>query len=156
LAELRSLSAILRGIGTMPANRLVVQRVRASVFVRCVGNLRELEPFRGAWDDLAGGSVFRSWTWLSTWWRHYGESDPRRELRAALVFREQSAQPEALLAVLPCYVESSWTQGRVLRLVGDGEVCSDHGGLLALPGEAGAAAQAIAAELAQRDDWDLL
>ena len=36
-------------------------------------NLNDLLPYRDAWDGLAGGSVFRGWTWLTAWWRHYGE-----------------------------------------------------------------------------------
>jgi len=130
------------------------------VLVRCVQSLPELEPFRDAWDALAGGCVFRSWTWLSTWWRHYGQGDPRRELRVWLAFRARRGEPESLVAVLPCYIEASWTRGRVLRLLGDGEVCSDHLGLLGPLAEAGGAlgnaAEVIATELAQRGDWDLL
>jgi len=126
------------------------------VIVRCVENLAELEAYRGPWDALASGCIFRSWTWLSTWWRHYGEGDRRRELRVFLAFREPSTKPESLAGVLPCYVDSSWTQGRVLRLLGDGEACSDHVGLLALPSVASDAAEHITVHLAARGDWDLL
>jgi CelD/BcsL family acetyltransferase involved in cellulose biosynthesis len=124
--------------------------------VRCVENWAEFEPYREAWDALTGGCVFRSWTWLSTWWKHYGEGHPRRALRVFLTLRDGSGNPSALVAVLPCYVESSWTQGRVLRLLGDGEVCSDHLGVLASSAEADCASDAIAACVAGRDDWDLL
>jgi CelD/BcsL family acetyltransferase involved in cellulose biosynthesis len=125
------------------------------VYVRCVDNWNELERYRNAWDALAEGAVFRSWTWLSTWWRHYGESDARRELRVYLAFNDIAAQAESLVGVLPGYVEASWTQGRVLRLLGDGEVCSDHLGLLAAA-NADQAAAAIATFIAESDDWDLL
>jgi CelD/BcsL family acetyltransferase involved in cellulose biosynthesis len=125
------------------------------VYVRCIDNWAELDRYRNAWEALAEGSVFRSWTWLRTWWRHYGEPDARRELRVYLAFSDVAAGPESLAAVLPCYVEASWTQGRVLRLLGDGEVCSDHLGLLVkVNAEQGAAA--IATYLAESDDWDLL
>jgi hypothetical protein len=86
-----------------------------------------LEPFRDAWDRLAGDITFRSWTWLSTWWRHYGADDSRQKL---FVVTAQSGDG-ALLAALPCYLTSSVIQGHTLRLLGDGEVCSDHLGLLA-------------------------
>ena len=125
------------------------------MYVRCVNNWAELDRYRHAWDTLAEGSVFRSWTWLSTWWRHYGEPDARRELHVYLAFSEVSASPESLAAVLPCYVEASWTQGRVLRLLSDGEVCSDHLGLLAAA-NAEQSATAIATYVAESDDWDLL
>ncbi len=59
-------------------------------------------------------------------------------------------------AVLPCYLENTLVRGRVLRLMGDGEACSDHLGLLASPTERHAAAEAIADCLVERDDWDLL
>jgi CelD/BcsL family acetyltransferase involved in cellulose biosynthesis len=40
--------------------------------------------------------------------------------------------------------------------LGDGEVCSDHLGLLSACAESAGEAEAIAACVAQRDDWDLL
>ena len=126
-----------------------------AVHVRCIDNLSELEPCCGAWDALANGCVFQSWSWLSTWWRHYGERGSRRELRVYLAFSELSANPASLTGVLPCYVEASWSQGRVLRLLGDGEVCSDHLGLLANTDSADVAA-AIALHLAECAEWDLL
>ena len=125
------------------------------MYVRCVDNLAELQRYRGEWDALSRGCVFRSWTWLSTWWRHYGELGGRRELRVYLAFSDVSAEPASLAGVLPCYVDASWSQGRVLRFLGDGEVCSDHLGLLATSHAAHAPA-AIATYLADSGDWDLL
>jgi CelD/BcsL family acetyltransferase involved in cellulose biosynthesis len=125
------------------------------VDVRCVENIAELEPYRHAWDALAGGCVFRSWPWLTTWWRHYGEGAERRGLRVLLAFDDASAESKGLIGVLPCYVEATWSQGRVLRLLGDGEVCSDHIGVLTNT-NADAVAGCFATHLAERDDWDLL
>jgi CelD/BcsL family acetyltransferase involved in cellulose biosynthesis len=126
------------------------------VYVRCVENLAELERYRCVWDALADGCVFRTWTWLTTWWRHYGEGSRSRGLRVVLVFRGESAGLESLVGVLPCYVDSSWSQGSVWRLLGDGDVCSDHAGLLAEASVAGEVAELLAAHLADRTDWDLL
>jgi CelD/BcsL family acetyltransferase involved in cellulose biosynthesis len=95
--------------------------------------------------------VFRSWTWLGTWWRHYGAG--RRLCVIVALADETDAAPAA---ILPGYVERSVVRGRVLRLVGDGEVCSDHLGLLTGRGDEVEAARAIASHLAARDDWDLL
>jgi CelD/BcsL family acetyltransferase involved in cellulose biosynthesis len=53
------------------------------------------------------------------------------------------------------YCLPKWSHGRVLRLLGDGEVCSDHTGLLAASNYE-AVAGAIAAAMAERTDWDLL
>src|SRR5207253_1763278 len=86
---------------------------------------------------------FRRWTWLTTWWRHYGgdgeavtaaERGLRRELAVLLAFDDSASgadDPNYLLGILPCYVTRSLAQGRVLRLLGDGEVCSEHVGLMA-------------------------
>jgi CelD/BcsL family acetyltransferase involved in cellulose biosynthesis len=126
------------------------------VYVRCVESLTALEPYASAWDALAGGCVFRSWTWASTWWRHYGEGDARRELRVLLAFREKDGDAASLVGVLPCYLETRWGTGRVLRLLGDGEACSDHVGLVAMSAEADDAGAALAAHVASCDEWDLI
>jgi CelD/BcsL family acetyltransferase involved in cellulose biosynthesis len=127
-----------------------------TVLVRCCDNLHQWETVRDDWDRLADGCAFRTWTWLSCWWRHYGPANPARQLRIILAYANEGAEPPRLIAALPCYVENSWAQGRVLRLLGDGEVCSDHLGLLAVPPLAIEAAQTIAAHLVERTDWDLL
>jgi CelD/BcsL family acetyltransferase involved in cellulose biosynthesis len=126
------------------------------VYVRCIENLADLEPMRAAWDALARGCPFRSWAWIATWWRHYGEAMASRKLRITCVFRDETSQPASLIGVLPSYIDASWSQGRVLRLLGDGEVCSDHIGLLTAAGAEEAIAGAVAAELLQRANWDLL
>jgi CelD/BcsL family acetyltransferase involved in cellulose biosynthesis len=122
---------------------------------------------------LAGDCVFRTWTWLSTWWRHYGsdgdaategERRRRRQLFLLLAIDEPDAatgvretkSPTALIAVLPCYLTHSLVRGRVLRLLGDGQVCSDHLGMLASPTHATAAATAIAKHLVANSDWDFV
>ncbi|RIK72268.1 MAG: hypothetical protein DCC67_19505, partial [Planctomycetota bacterium] len=96
------------------------------MFVRCVENLAELAPYRHAWDALAGDCVFKSATWLAAWWRHYGAGYPQRRLAVWLALARQDASADALVAALPCYLETTWTRGPILRLLGDGEVCSDH------------------------------
>jgi CelD/BcsL family acetyltransferase involved in cellulose biosynthesis len=126
------------------------------VYVRCVTNLSELEPYRAAWASLDGGCPFRSHSWITTWWRHYGEASRTRELRVWLAFHSEAAEANTLAGALPAYLDASWIQGRALRLIGDGEVCSDHIGLLAAPGSDEAVAGAIAAAISDQDDWDLL
>ena len=119
-------------------------------------NLNDLQPYRDAWGRLAGGVVFRGWTWLSTWWRHYGEGRPERSLEVFIAFDGDDAGPDAVRAILPAYVESTWTQGRVLRLLGDGETCSDHLGLLALESARADACASIARAIAEDQNWELL
>jgi CelD/BcsL family acetyltransferase involved in cellulose biosynthesis len=127
-----------------------------TVHIRCFENLDELQPHAAAWDALAAGCVFRSWTWQSTWWRHYGKENGGRSLSAYLAFKRVDERPESLIAVLPCYVDATWTEGRVLRLLGDGEVCSDHLGLLAPSNQPSEVLEALATQVFQRPDWDLL
>jgi CelD/BcsL family acetyltransferase involved in cellulose biosynthesis len=126
------------------------------VHVRRVENLTELEPYRAEWKAVDGGTPFRSWSWLTTWWRHYGQGRPGRELSVWLVFQNQLSGDPALVGALPAYIGESWAKGRVLRLLGDGEVCSDHVGLLAAHGMEEAVAGALASTLSEQADWDLL
>ena len=134
------------------------------MIVREHSDLAACEALADCWNDLADGCVFRGWTWLSTWWRHYGQArtkcgavsaDIRRRL-SVIVAHEGLPGAERLAAVLPCYVESSLLRGNVLRLLGDGEVCSDHLGLIADRRGYAAAAESIAEHLAQRGDWDAI
>ena len=119
-------------------------------------NLNDLRPYREAWDGLASGVVFRSWTWLAAWWRHYGEGRHERSLEVFVVFRDAASDGDGVLAILPAYSEATWTQGRVLRLLGDGEVCSDHLGLLTRATDQHDAATAISREIAADESWDLI
>ncbi len=140
--------------------------------IQRITDLADLQPYRQRWDELAGDSVFRSWEWLTTWWRHYGEG---HQLCVYLVFDQENAAScqtltncsdatlcsntiddnEKLLAILPCYVESNFARGQVLRLLGDGEICSDHLDLLVDPAEVKLAAEALAGYLCETaSDWD--
>lgn len=123
--------------------------------VHCINNLNDLKPFRDAWERLAGGVIFRRWTWFATWWRYYGQGHPERTLHV-LIAANDDATPDTVQAILPAYVESTWTQGRVLRLAGDGEVCSDHLGLLADSATQAESAAAMAREISSGQHWDLL
>jgi CelD/BcsL family acetyltransferase involved in cellulose biosynthesis len=121
------------------------------VRVCCHQSLTELAPSREAWDRLAGDCAFRRYSWLSTWWRHYGADDDRRRLFVIAAYGDGGD----LVAALPCYLTRGVIHGRALRLLGDGKVCSDHLGLLAGPSHAAAAAEAIADFLIASPDWDL-
>jgi CelD/BcsL family acetyltransferase involved in cellulose biosynthesis len=141
------------------------------MYVRLVENLEQLEPLHTRWDELAGGCIFRSWTWLGTWWKHYGTDCPEKKLRVLLVLEGEANQycqttdngaacaPEAkrIAAILPCYLEKSLTRGRVLRLLGDGEVCSEHLDLLVSATNAPRSADALADYLCDNAaEWDLI
>lgn len=132
--------------------------------VFCPSTLTELEPYAEQWDQLAGGVPFRGWTWLSSWWRHYGprnrSEDRRKRLAAICVFDDAGA----LVGVAPWYLDSSPLHGRVLRFLGSGKVCSDHLTVLCQPSREDAVLEAMADYLienvrSRRSDrlsWDLL
>lgn len=116
------------------------------------------------WNQLAGDNPFRGWQWLTTWWMHYGSAaapsaatgrEAGRTLSLWTVTDGRDASKN-IIGILPCYVEHSLLRGRVLRLLGDGEVCSDHTGLLVASGRQGEAAAALARQLMDRDDLDAI
>lgn len=140
------------------------------MYLRTITQLENLETTKERWDTLAGNCVFRSWTWLSTWWKHYG-ADPSRQLHVIQVWEGEpkpecssadknnlpAKQADQLAAILPCYVETSVARGKVLRLLGDGEVCSDHLDLLVTATNATRCAEALAEHLTSANaDWDLI
>jgi CelD/BcsL family acetyltransferase involved in cellulose biosynthesis len=138
------------------------------MFVKAITQLADLLPYQQRWDELAGDCVFRSWLWLSTWWNHYGQEC---ELYVLLVFSDETESncsgdfpcraPElnlrTLVGILPAYRTTSCTQGRVLRLLGDGEVCSENLDLLCEPARTAKVANALTAYLTSHaEDWDVL
>lgn len=132
--------------------------------VFCLCDLDELAPYADDWDRLSGGVPFRSWAWLSTWWRHYGPTHrgepPRRRLFVACVFDLD----DRLVGLAPWYLEDGGPSGRALRMLGCGEAASDYLSLLCQAGMEDRVARAVADYLtglgvAKRDDpprWDLL
>ncbi len=109
------------------------------MYVCRVDCLEKLLPYRERWDELAGDCPFRGWRWLTTWWQHYGANQAGRALRVYLVFSgsksknciaDSNINADQLVGILPCYRATSLGRGSVLRLLGDGEVCSDHLDLL--------------------------
>ncbi len=131
-----------------------------------ITNLAELQPYGRRWDELAGDCVFRSWTWLSTWWQHYGEQnqlfvllvvDSEYPNKVRSTSQSDAIDPKEIVAILPCYIEASFVRGRVLRLLGDGEVCSDHLDLLVCPNELQVATEALAKYLNEfTNAWDAI
>jgi CelD/BcsL family acetyltransferase involved in cellulose biosynthesis len=143
----------------------------STVFVRLYQTLADLAPLGEAWDALATDCPFRRWTWLSTWWQHFGadgsstsssQRAKRRRLNVLLAFDDadaNSGDAATLVGILPCYVMSSLAHGRVLRLLGDGEVCSDHLGVIAAVERSQAVAAAFAEHLLDESNdstWDLV
>lgn len=118
----------------------------------------ELVPYAEDWDRInesapRGGVPFRSWDWTSTWWQYYGAQwHASRSLFVLAVIDDLGN----LAGVAPWYMERSLTQGRVLRFLGYGDVCSDHLDLIVQAGRESEVVAAIAdwlsVELAEQAD----
>ncbi|MBN1589672.1 MAG: GNAT family N-acetyltransferase [Pirellulales bacterium] len=111
--------------------------------VHLFDNFDDLAPWADHWDRLAAGVPFRSWTWATTWWRHYGEQVAGRRLFVLGVFDHRNI----LIGLAPWYLEGDGRRNRVIRFFGSGEVCSDYLSLLAEPGLKKAVVGALAHRL---------
>src|SRR5687768_3725033 len=116
--------------------------------ITCLTNAADLDALAEPWNGLAGGVPFRRHEWLAAWWRHYGEGS---ELAITCVWDD-----EQLVAIAPFLLERSRTKGRVLRLLGTGEVCSDYLGILCRPGREEQIVPVVAERLLADDRWDAL
>jgi CelD/BcsL family acetyltransferase involved in cellulose biosynthesis len=72
------------------------------------------------WRILANGIPMRQPEWLMSWWEFYRSNDSELYL---LTVRSR----DRLVGLAPCYRNRSERQ---VRLLGDGEVCTDHNGIL--------------------------
>jgi len=134
-----------------------------AVQVFCARTFEELTPLAGHWNRLARGVPFRSWAWMSGWWRHYGLSSwgRRRKLSLfTLVVLDEAGLP---IGIVPWYCRPTASQGRVLRFLGADEVCGDYLSVLCQPGRKEAVTGALADWLTdasgrspQSSRWDLL
>ena len=123
---------------------------------RC-STIDQWEALRSGWNSLTRGNPFASWEWLSNWWRYYGKG------REILVLAIHDAQ-QKLIGATPWYVESCAAQGRVIRTLGSGEVCSEYLSVLCMPENEDTVTKAVANWLitggekrsADSFDWDLL
>lgn len=116
------------------------------MFVERISTTEQLRQVAESWNSLAAGVPFRSWEWLTSWWKHYGTT-ASRELYTLVVHTN-----DAVVGIVPWYAERTFSQGRILRFLGDGEVCSDYPGLLVEPDHADAVAMAVAQWLTDAAD----
>lgn len=128
------------------------------MLVSRISTFDDLSKYQERWDALAGDCVFRKWDWQSTWWQHYKHG---KQAFVLFVHSNESSQvqPAAnqVTAILPCYLESTITRGKTLRLIGDGEVCSDHLDILVGDESPEEVAKALANYLVEScEDWDAI
>lgn len=79
----------------------------------------DLTPFFDAWRELTGGAPMRSPEWLLSWWEIYAA--PNDELFVLLIHNGE----DALVGLAPLYLQDAVTNA-TLRLLGSGEVCTNH------------------------------
>jgi dTDP-4-amino-4,6-dideoxygalactose transaminase/CelD/BcsL family acetyltransferase involved in cellulose biosynthesis len=117
------------------ATRTGGTRARTEVSLEVVS---EFESLRAEWAQLAerGGTVFKTWDWASTWWRHCGRDRP---LQVTVVRRGAR-----LIGLLPLYEWKS-RPARVLRFLGHGP--ADELGPVGDPGDGVVLANALRASL---------
>lgn len=114
-------------------------------------NLDELQAHQVLWDHMAAGVPFRSWAWLSTWWRHYAAIG---QLYVLAIFDRGH-----LIGIAPWYQSKTLQYGQTLRCLGDVEVCSEYVTILCEPGLERTVTDALADWLLQannRDQWDVI
>ena len=130
--------------------------------VALVTEIEELEKLAPEWRKIVKGHPFLGPDWLLAWWRHLGgaqwdAANPPR-LAVLTVTNEQGN----LIALVPWYAEQSLLQGRTLKFLGSGSVCSDYLSVACHAGDENAALAAIAQWLIDhhgRNDesgWDLI
>ena len=133
--------------------------------VQCFTNIDDLAPLEADWDRLAGEIPFRSWGWLSTWWRHYGQCHLDRKPARRLFTLGVFDRTDRLVGVAPWYLERSRSRGRVVRFLGSGEVCSDYMSLLSQPGRESRVVEELVEWLMRPDresahggygEWDMI
>lgn len=110
-----------------------------------ITNAHDLSALASDWNALAAEVPFRSWDWLETWWRHYHPHTGQRgtpELCTVFVFALD--RDGSLVGIAPWHVERSAAQGRVVRFLGSGPVCSEYLTVLTAGGHEGAVARTLA------------
>ena len=117
--------------------------------VRLISTTEGLAALPDAWNRLAA-NPFCSWDWLECWWRHYQADSAARSGPLHLWTLAVFDAAGELAAVAPWCLQRSLRRGRVVRMLGGGQVCSDHLTIPCRPGCEAAVAEALAQWLLER------
>ncbi len=145
-------------IGTSSLGLLAGRRLRVRVVNARIGRGEvaltppEWLALADDWNRLAAGVPFRRFEWFEAWWRHYGR--PGWEL-LLLVVEDEFGR---LVGVAPFYRAGGVVRGRMVRMLGSGEVCSEYQTILAVKGRELEVAAAIADwfDAPSAGEWDQL
>jgi CelD/BcsL family acetyltransferase involved in cellulose biosynthesis len=119
----------------------------------------DLAPHAQDWDRLSQDIPFRNWSWMSCWWRHYGQRPAGGSRGSRLYVLGVLDDADRLIGVAPWFMDAGSWRGRVLRFLGSGEVCPEYLTVPAARGREGPVAAALADWLTAArgaDAWDLL
>lgn len=123
----------------------------ASLALAVVDDARGFDALEREWNDLlerSEASVFQSFEWQRTWWRHFGER--RKSARLHLVTVRSG---DELVAIAPLHVDRVPSLGMLRRLLFVGHRDSDYLDLLVARGREAECAELVAAHLAERPVW---
>ena len=130
---------------------------RPSAVVRVVETTADFDALQEQWDQLFdqnGFSVFQSFSWQRTWWKHYGEGNPDMRLNILLVY-----EGGRVVGIAPFFVEVLRVYGllriRRMGLIGRGQ--SDYQDFLVAEGCDQVSLDAVAGHIAKhRGAFDIV
>ena len=120
-----------------------------------ISRVQQWDEVAQIWECMAWGNPFRSRAWLRSWWNAYGND------RTLFILQVNNDDGEPI-GFAPWFIERTLTQGRVVRFLGSGEVCSDYLGILATPEYVDQVTEALAQWITQHNgdglgcEWDLI
>ena len=86
--------------------------------IRCYSDFSDLPLDSAEWRCLTRGVPFRSKEWLKSWWDHYGSG--------SLYLLSAIHENGSLIGLLPLRQQQGAAEGRCLRWLADGDVCTDY------------------------------
>jgi CelD/BcsL family acetyltransferase involved in cellulose biosynthesis len=126
----------------------------AHLVVQRLTNSSELETLRAEWtsliDEIPAASIFSSWEWINTWWKHYEDSGHLW----LLTFRDQE---DKLVGIVPWVLKGPGGLFGVRQLSFLFNSPPVHLDIIARPQDQSAVCTALIDHLhALRNEWDLL
>jgi CelD/BcsL family acetyltransferase involved in cellulose biosynthesis len=124
--------------------------------LRVASSAADFDGLQAAWSglhDRSGASVFQSYEWQRTWWKHLGENDPARQLHIVVL-----AEGGEVVAIAPFVVEAisiaPLTRLRRLAFLGTG--LTDALDVLVRDGFEAGSCERLAEHLADAAGFDAL
>jgi CelD/BcsL family acetyltransferase involved in cellulose biosynthesis len=117
--------------------------------IKTFSSFDEALSIRPEWTRLAADHFMSQWNWLANWWDHCvvraGDSNRCRPLIAAVLDEHSD-----VVGIAPFY-KSRNLSGHALRVMGDGNACSDYTRILAEAGQERAVSESLADWISSSD-----